>query len=83
MRLIVLDGVLFESVSDSASRQIIGRHLNADAVAHENAYAVLAHLAGNSGEHDVRTVIELDLKKCVGLLIDNRAFGRNQIIFRQ
>ena len=83
MRLINLAGVLFESVSDSASRQIIGRHLDADAVAHENAYAMLAHLAGDGRQHDMFAAVQLDLEECVGLFIDNSALSRNQIIFRQ
>jgi len=40
---------------------------------------MLAHLAGNSREHDVRAVIQLHFEKCVGLLIDNRALRGNQI----
>jgi hypothetical protein len=44
---------------------------------------MLAHFAGNSGQYHVLAVVELHLKECVGLLIDNRAFGRNQIVFRQ
>jgi len=40
---------------------------------------MLAHLAGNSREYDVRAVIQLHFEKCVGLLIDNRALRRNQI----
>jgi hypothetical protein len=46
-----------ESISDPAAGQIIRRHLDADAVAHQNAYAVFAHFAGNSRQYDVRTIV--------------------------
>jgi len=69
--------LLFEPVSDPASREIIRRHLDANAIAHQNTNAVLAHLAGNGCQHDMRAIVELDLEKCVGLLIDYRALRWN------
>jgi hypothetical protein len=71
---------LFESVSDPAPRQIVRRHLYADAVAYQNTYAVLAHFAGNGCQHNVRTIVQLDFEKCVGLFVDYRALRGNQII---
>ena len=44
---------------------------------------MLAHLAGNGGQHDVGAVVELDFEKCVGLLINNRALRGNQIFSGQ
>jgi hypothetical protein len=75
--------VLLESIGNPAARQIVGRHLYADAVAHQNAYAVLAHLAGNSCQHDMRAVVQLDFKKGVGLLVYYRALSGDQIISGQ
>jgi hypothetical protein len=71
---------LLESVSDSAARQIVGRHFYADAVAYQNANAVLAHLPGNSCQDDVRTIVQLDFEKCIGLFVDYRALCWDQII---
>ncbi len=65
------------AVGDAAARQIIGRHLYAHAITHQDAYSVLAHLAGNRRQHDVRAVIQFDFKEGVGLLIDYRAFRGN------
>ena len=67
-------------VGDAAARQIIGRHFHAHAIAYQNPYAMLAHLAGNGSQHDVRAVVELHFKKCVGLFVDYRALRGNQII---
>jgi hypothetical protein len=71
---------LFESVSDPASRQIVRRHLYANAIAYQNTYAVLAHFAGNGCQDDVSTIVQLDFEKCVGLFVDYRALRGNQII---
>jgi hypothetical protein len=73
----------FIPVSDSASRQIVRRHLNAYTVTNEDAYAVLAHLPRNCRQYDVLGVVELDFKKSVGLLVDNGALRRNQIVSSQ
>ncbi len=76
-------GQLLISVGDPAARKIIRRHFYADAVADKNSYAMLAHLSGNCGQDDMRAVVELDFKKCVGLLVDYGALGGNQIISSQ
>ena len=70
---------LFISISDSAAGQVVRRHLDGDAIAHEDADAILSHLAGNRGEHDVFAVVETHFEEGVGLLIDNRALRRDQI----
>lgn len=44
---------------------------------------MLAHLARDGGQYDVTAVVELNFEKGVGLLVYNRAFGGNQIIFCQ
>jgi hypothetical protein len=71
---------LLESVSDPAARQIIWRHLDADAVAYQDPYAMFAHFAGNSRQYDMRTIVQLDFEKCIGLFVDYRALCWNQII---
>ena len=68
---------LLESVGDPASRQIVWRHLYANAVAYQNTYAVLAHFAGNGCQHDVSTIVQLDFEKCIGLFVDYRALCWN------
>ena len=72
-----------ESISDSTAREVVWRHLYADAVADQDAYAVLAHLAGDCGQHHVRAVVELHLEEGVGLLVDDYALRRNQVVFSQ
>jgi hypothetical protein len=68
---------LLESVSYPAPRQIVRRHLHANAVAYQDTYAVLAHFAGNSCQYDMRTIVQLDFEKCVGLFVDYRALRWN------
>ncbi len=67
-------------VCDSAARQVVGRHLNADAIADQNANSVLTHLAGNCRQHDVLCIVELNFEECVGLLVDDGALRRNQVV---
>ena len=70
-------------VSDSASGQVIRRHFHAYAITHQNTNSILSHFAGNRSEHDVLRIVELDLEKCIGLLINDSALCRNQIISSQ
>ena len=44
---------------------------------------MLAHLAGNRRQHDVRTIVELHFEKRIGLFVDYRALCWNQVIFCQ
>jgi hypothetical protein len=71
--------MLFVSVGNSSARQVVGRHLNAHAITHQNPDPILSHLAGDSGQNHVLTVIELDFEKGVGLFIDDNALGRDEI----
>jgi len=71
---------LFKSVSDSATRQIIWRHLNADTVPNENPNAVFSHLPRDSCQDHVIAIVELNLEKGIGLFVDNYAFGGNEIV---
>jgi len=71
---------LFVPVGDAASREIIGRHLDAHTVSNQNANSILAHLAGNCCQNDMFRVVQLDLEECVGLLIYDSALRGNQII---
>ena len=65
------------TIGDAPTREIIRRHLDADPITDQDAYAVLAHFAGNCGQHDVRAVVELNFEECIGLLIDDRALCWN------
>ena len=70
-------------VRNSAPRQIIRRHLNADAVPNQDANSVLPHFSGDSREHDVLRIVELHFKESIGLLVDDRALCWNQIVSSQ
>ena len=70
-------------VSDPASRQIIGRHFNAYPVADKNSNSVLAHFAGHRCQHDVLGVVELYFEERIGLLVNDGALRRNQIVSSQ
>src|SRR6476469_4356136 len=76
-RVVISGKVLFVPVGDPAARQVVRRHLDGDAIADEDADTILAHLAGDCGEHDVFAVIEAHFEKGVGLLIDDSALRRN------
>ena len=79
-RLLCSSAELLIAVSNAASTQIVWRHFDADAIAYQNAYAILAHLSGDCRQYDVFSVIQLDFEKCVGLLIDYCALCGNQIV---
>ncbi len=67
-------------VGDSASRQIIRRHLYAYTVADQNTNSVFAHLAGNRCQHHMLSVVELNFEESVRLFVDDGAFCWNQIV---
>jgi len=71
------------TVSDPAPAQIVRRHFDGNAIAHQNPDAMSAQLTGNSRQYNVLAVVELNFEECVGLLINNSALSRNQIIFCQ
>src|SRR5690606_18933138 len=54
-----------EAVVDPSLGQVVGRHLDLDLVAGENADAVLAHLAGGMG-NDGMAVLELHPESRIG-----------------
>lgn len=72
--------LLLITVGNSASRQVVGRHLNTYAVADQDANPVFAHLAGNRCQYDVLGIVELNFKEGVGLLVNDSALRRNQIV---
>ena len=81
--MLTTDCCLLIPVRDPASRQIIRRHFNAYTVTDENANSVLAHFAGHRCEHNVLRVVELYLEEGIGLLVNNCALRRNQIVSSQ
>src|SRR5215212_7756228 len=74
---------LLVPVGDAAAREVVGRELDADTVADEDADAVLAHLPGNLREHDVFAVVYLNHEEGVGLLINHHAGCWNEVFFSQ
>src|SRR5438132_14000188 len=56
---------LLETESDASLGQVVGRHLDVDAIASQNADAVLAHLARRMGE-DFVLVVQLHPEHGVG-----------------
>jgi hypothetical protein len=52
-------------------------------VAHQNANAILAHLAGNLSQYDVIAVVEPDFEEGVGLFVNYQSLGGNQVFLRQ
>ena len=67
-------------VSDSASREIIRRHLNAYSITDQNANAILAHLPGDRCQYDMFRIVQLHFEECVGLFVDYSALGGNQVV---
>ena len=57
-------------VGNAALGEVVGRELDVDAVAHQDAYAVSAHAARDRGEHDMLALGDLYLEKCVRLFVD-------------
>lgn len=68
---------LLVPVGNSSARQVVGRHLNTDAIAYQDPDAVLTHLAGDGGQYHMFAVIETHFEKGVGLLVDDRALRRD------
>ena len=54
------------AIDDAALREIVGRHLEIDAVAKQNFDAVAAEASGEVGEHGV-PVLQLDRKRGAGI----------------
>ena len=68
---------LLVPVGNSSARQVVGRHLNTDAIADQYPDTILTHLAGDGGQYHVFAVVETHLEEGVGLLVDNSALRRN------
>ena len=58
---------------DSAAGEVVGRELDLDTVAREDADVVLAHLSRDTSE-DVMAVVELDPEHRAGKRFDHLAF---------
>ncbi|CAH1658376.1 hypothetical protein CHELA1G11_12916 [Hyphomicrobiales bacterium] len=72
---------LFETIGDPALGQIIGRHLNENAIARQDADAVLAHLAGGM-RHDLMVVLEFDAKHRIGEQFRHNSRELEELFFR-
>ena len=68
---------LLKSIGDAAAREVVRRHLYADSIADQDAYAMLAHLARNRRQHHVSAVVELHFEERIGLFVDYRALCWN------
>src|SRR3954463_7094159 len=69
---------LLESVGDAAPGQVVGRELDADPVAWQDADEVHAQLAADVGEHPV-AVLQLDREHGVRKRLDDRSFDFDRI----
>lgn len=57
------------AVCDSALGQVVWRQFYIDLIAHQDTDPISAHTPGDRSEYHVLSIVELDLKKCVGLLV--------------
>jgi hypothetical protein len=64
---------------DTSPTQIVGRQLDSDLVAREDADVVHSHLSGNMTKDHV-TVLQLHSKRSVGQVLDNLALHLDDII---
>ncbi len=65
----------------AALREIIRRKLDIDPVSHQDTDPVSTHTAGDRREDNMLAVLDLDLKKRVGLFVYNNAFEFDQFFF--
>src|SRR5436305_8336436 len=75
--------MLFVPVGDAPFGQVVGREFDAHAVARQDTYEVLTHLAGNLSHHDMLRAIQTNFEEGVGQLIYHHTFRRYQVFFRQ
>lgn len=73
-------GWLLETVGDAAAGEVVGRKLDLDPVAGQDADVELAHFAGNVGQHFV-TVFQLDAEHGVGQGFLHHAVDLNGAFF--
>jgi hypothetical protein len=71
---------LFVTVGDAALGEIVGRHLDGDAITGKHADSVAAQFSGEMGEHDALG-IQLNAKLSGRELFDNRSGYFNTILF--
>src|SRR5205823_14480401 len=69
---------LFITVDNSSAIQIVGRKLHSDFIARQNAYEVLAHLAGNMRQH-LMFVLQLHPEHGIGQRFQNRCHYLNRV----
>src|SRR6185437_12438378 len=72
---------LLEAEGDTALAEVVGRHLDIDAIAGEHADAVLPHLARGMRQ-DLVIVVELDAEMRVRQQLHHRAGEFDEILFR-
>lgn len=72
--------VLLIPIRDSASGQIIRRHLDAYPITDQDTNAILSHLPGDRRQYDMLSIVQLYFEKCVGLFVDYCALRRNQVV---
>src|SRR3954470_15942777 len=77
-RLDLHDLSLLVPIGDPASAEVVGRQLNLDAVARQDADVVHAHLPGDVGEHLV-AVLELDPEHGVRERLDDSALQHDRV----
>lgn len=63
---------------DAAFGQIIGRHLDGDAIAGQDADTRLLHSSGRVGQ-DFRAILELHAEACIRQNIEDDAFEFDQV----
>src|SRR6476469_2339065 len=70
---------LSESIGDAATREVVRRQLDADAVTRQDADEVHPQLAADVGEHPV-AILELHGEHRVGERLDDRPFHFDRIL---
>src|SRR5688572_10410050 len=82
LRIAHRGGAVEVAEADAPARHVVRRHLEADAVAGEDADAVLAHLAAGIGEH-AGAVGQLDPELGIRQDFLDRAFHLDHLFFAQ
>ena len=76
----LLPCVLLESIGDAAAGEVVGRQLDANAVAGEDADVVHPHLPRDMAQHFV-PVVELHPEHSVRKGLDDGAYYLNYVVF--
>jgi hypothetical protein len=80
-RTFMMTTPLFIPVGDPAFREIVGRQLDRDLVAHQDLDEVHAHFPRNMREHGV-PVFKAHLEHCVGQCLGDHAIHFYRTLFR-